>query len=62
MEVVPTLLFVLFAVFTAVGMFFALLHWRGRAAAVVGAAATLLFFGLLFAALLYAMRSAGLAL
>jgi hypothetical protein len=60
-EVVPTVLFVLFAIFTAVGMFFALLHWRGRTAAVAGAVATLLFFGLLLAAVLFAMRSAGLA-
>ena len=60
MEVLPTLLFAVFAALSAIGAFFALLHWRGRTAALLGAAVTLLFFGLLFAALLVTLRGAEL--
>jgi hypothetical protein len=60
MEVIPTLLFFLFAVFATVGTFLALYHWRGLKLAVAGAVASLLFFSALFAALVYAMRHSGL--
>ncbi len=59
MEVIPTLLFALFAVFSTAGAFLALYHWRGWKVAVAGAVATLLFFAALFAALHYAMRQGG---
>lgn len=61
MEVVPTLLYVVFAFLATVGAFLALYHWRGWKVAAAGAVVTLLFFVALFAALLYAMRQAGFA-
>jgi NADH:ubiquinone oxidoreductase subunit 3 (subunit A) len=60
MEVIPTLLFVIFAVLATVGAFLALYHWRGVKAGIAGAVASLLFFIALFAALVYAMRHSGL--
>ena len=61
MEFVPTLLYVVFAALATAGAFLALYTWRGLRWAVPGALVTLLFFAALFAALLYALRTAGLA-
>lgn len=50
--VVPSLLFLLFTVFSAVGAFFITAQYRGRATAVVAALLTLFFFAALFLAVL----------
>lgn len=50
--VVPSILFLLFAVLSAVGAFFITAQYRGRATAVVAALLTLFFFAALFLALL----------
>lgn len=50
---VPTLLFTLFAIFSAVGIFLIVSHHRSRTAGTLGALATLLFFVALYAGVLY---------
>jgi hypothetical protein len=50
--VLPTILFLLFALLSAIGAYLVLAHHKGRVAAVCGAAGTLLFFAILFAGLL----------
>jgi predicted tellurium resistance membrane protein TerC len=59
-EFIPTLLYVVFAVLATAGAFLALYTWRGLRWAIPGAVATLLFFVVLFVALLAAMRASGL--
>jgi uncharacterized membrane protein len=49
----PTLLFTLFAIFSAAGIFLIVSHHRSRVAGIVGALATLLFFVALYAGVLY---------
>jgi hypothetical protein len=61
MEFVPTLLYVVFTALATAGAFVALYTWRGLKWAVPGALATLLFFVVLFVALLVALRTSGLA-
>lgn len=58
--VVPSILFVLFAVFSAAGAYFLTAQARGRTAGIVAALLTLFFFALLFAALLLVMPKEGL--
>lgn len=55
----PLALFLLFALFSAVGAFLAVKHWRGRAAAIWAAALTTLFFGVLLLGLWVLLRSGG---
>lgn len=50
---VPTLLFVLFAVLSAVGVYLIVAHSRNRTAAVLGAVVTLLVYLALYAGVLY---------
>jgi len=50
---VPTLLFILFAIFSAAGIFLIVSHHRSRTAGTLGALATLLFFVALYAGVLY---------
>ena len=50
--IIPTILFALFALFSAVGAYFLTAQTRGRNAGIVAAVCTLLFFVLLFAGLL----------
>jgi len=47
--VMPTILFLLFALLSATGAYLILAHHRGRLAAVCGAVVTLVFFAALFA-------------
>jgi hypothetical protein len=49
----PTLLFSLFAVFSAAGVYLIVSHHRSRAAAIAGALATALLFGALYAGVLF---------
>jgi NADH:ubiquinone oxidoreductase subunit 3 (subunit A) len=58
--VVPSILFVLFALFSAAGAYFLAAQTRGRKAGIVAALLTLVFFALLFAALLFVMPKEGL--
>jgi drug/metabolite transporter superfamily protein YnfA len=55
----PVLLFSLFALFAAAGAYLVLTHLRSRKAGVWAAAATLLFFVVLFAGVLALLRHAG---
>jgi NADH:ubiquinone oxidoreductase subunit 3 (subunit A) len=57
----PTLVFVLFALFSVVGAYLLLSHYRGRRAGVVGALLTLLFFAALLVGLLSLFRQGGFA-
>ena len=51
---VPTLLFILFAVFSAAGMYGLIVsHQRSRTAGIVGALITMLLFVALYAGVLY---------
>lgn len=50
--VIPSVLFVLFAVFSSAGAFLIASHHRSRAAGIVAALLTLFFFAALFLALL----------
>jgi NADH:ubiquinone oxidoreductase subunit 3 (subunit A) len=50
---VATLLFILFALFSAIGVFLIVAHHRSRAAGTLGALATLLFFVAIYAGVLY---------
>jgi drug/metabolite transporter superfamily protein YnfA len=53
---VPTLLFLLFAVFSAAGVYLIVAHHRNRTAAVLGAFVTLLLYLALYAGVLYLIR------
>lgn len=53
--VVPSILFALFALFSAAGAYFLTAQTRGRTAGVVAALLTLFFFALLFVGLLFLM-------
>ena len=57
----PTLIFALFALFSGIGAYLLLSHFRSRKAGVVGAVLTLLFFAVLFAGLVTLFRQGGLA-
>ena len=63
--VVPSILFVLFALFSAGGAYFLTAQTRGRTAGIVAALLTLFFFALLFLGVLFLippeMRGAGFA-
>lgn len=52
---IPTILFALFALFSAVGAYFLAAHNRSRTAGIVAALLTLLFFAVLFLGLLVLM-------
>jgi ABC-type nitrate/sulfonate/bicarbonate transport system permease component len=56
----PVLLFSLFALLSALGAYLVFARQRGRTAGLWAAAATVLFFGVLFAGLLALLRDAGL--
>ena len=56
-----TLIFALFALFSGIGAYLALSHFRGRRAGVAGAVLTLLFFAALYAGLVALIRQSGLA-
>lgn len=53
--VVPSILFVLFALFSSIGAFLIVSHWRSRAAGIVTALLILFFFAALFLGLLAVM-------
>jgi hypothetical protein len=53
--VVPSILFVLFALFSSAGAFLIASHYRSRAAGIVAALLMLFFFAALFLALLALM-------
>ena len=55
----PTFLFLLFTVLSAVGAYLILAHLKGRKAGAMAALGTVLFFAVLFAGLLVLLRSAG---
>ncbi|HET9225994.1 MAG TPA: hypothetical protein VFR31_04965 [Thermoanaerobaculia bacterium] len=63
--IVPTILFVLFALFSAAGAYFLTAQTRGRTAGIVAALLTLLFFVLLYLGVLFLippeMRGPGFA-
>lgn len=54
----PSLLFVLFATFSALGVFWILAHHRSRAAGALGAAVTLLLYVALYAGVMYLIAPA----
>ena len=56
-----TIIFTLFALFSGVGAYVFLSHFRGRRAGVVGALLTLIFFAALYAGLVTLIRQSGLA-
>lgn len=58
--IVPSLLFALFALFSAGGAYFLTAQTRGRNAGIVAALLTLFFFALLFVGLLLLMPPEGL--
>ena len=49
----PTLLFILFAVFSAAGVYLIVAHHKGRTAGTVGALVTALLYVALYAGVLY---------
>ena len=49
----PSLLFTLFAVFSAIGVYLIVAHHKGRRAGIVGAVVTALLYVALFAGVLY---------
>ena len=51
--IVPTILFALFALFSAAGAYFLTAQTNGRTAGIVAALLTIFFFALVFAGLLY---------
>ena len=59
--VVPSILFLLFAVFSAVGAYFITLQKQSRATAAVAALLTLFFFAALFLGLLAIMPEGSLS-
>ena len=56
---IPTIIFTVFTVLSAVGAYLILAHSKGRRAGALAALATALFFAVLFAGLLALLRSAG---
>ncbi|MFP5285178.1 MAG: hypothetical protein ACLGI9_05520 [Thermoanaerobaculia bacterium] len=58
--VIPSILFALFALFSAAGAYFLTAQTRGRSAGIVAALLTLFFFALLFAGLLFLLPPEGL--
>jgi hypothetical protein len=56
---IPTIIFVVFTVLSAVGAYLVLAHSRGRRAGAVAALGTVLFFTVLYAGLLALLRSGG---
>ena len=52
----PSLLFILFAVFSAVGVYLILAHHKGRRAGIAGALVTVLLYVALYAGVLYLIR------
>jgi hypothetical protein len=56
----PLLLFVVFALLSAIGAYLVAAHWRGRRAGVVAALLTALFFAALLTGLLALMRNGGM--
>ena len=57
---IPSILFTLFALFSAVGAYFLTAQTRGRTAGIVAALLTLFFFALLFSGLLVVLPPEGL--
>ena len=53
--IIPSILFALFALFSAVGAYFLAAHNRSRTAGIVAALLTLFFFAVLFLGLLVLM-------
>lgn len=58
--VIPSILFALFALFSAGGAYFLTAQARGRTAGIVAALLTLFFFALLFTGLLFVLPPGGL--
>ncbi len=58
--VVPSILFGLFTLFSSIGAFLITAHFRGRAAGIVAAVLTLIFFAALFGGLVALMPSGSL--
>ncbi len=58
--IVPSILFALFALFSAAGAYFLTAQTRGRNAGIVAALLTLFFFALLFVGMLFLMSAEGL--
>lgn len=54
----PALLFVLFATFSALGVFWIVAHHRSRTAGALGAAVTLLLYVALYAGVMYLIAPA----
>lgn len=52
----PSLLFILFAVLSAVGVYLILAYHRGRTAGIAGALITMLLYAALYAGVLYLIR------
>jgi hypothetical protein len=57
----PSILFLLFAIFSSLGAYFLAAHFRGRASGIVAALLTLLFFAALFLGLLALMPAGSLS-
>ena len=58
--IIPSILFALFALFSAAGAYFLTAQTRGRNAGIVAALLTLFFFALLFVGMLFLMPPEGL--
>lgn len=58
--IIPSILFALFALFSAAGAYFLTAQTRGRNAGIVAALLTLFFFALLFVGMLFLMPAEGL--
>lgn len=58
--VIPSILFALFALFSAAGAYFLAAQTRGRTAGIVAALLTFFFFAVLFAGLLLLLPPEGL--
>jgi hypothetical protein len=56
----PLLMFSLFTLFSVIGVFLIVNHWRGRGAAVVAALLTVLFFAALFLGVVALLRHGGM--
>jgi drug/metabolite transporter superfamily protein YnfA len=56
---IPSLIFVVFTLLSAVGAYLILAHLKGRRAGAVAALGTVLFFTVLYAGLLALLRSGG---
>jgi hypothetical protein len=57
----PSILFILFAVFSSLGAYFLAAHFRGRASGILAALLTLVFFAALFLGLLALMPAGTLS-